>query len=276
MEKLQGMIVLGAIGTMSTGNLDTARQITSSIPESLDAKMRQSDGASHAVIALLLVDNAEDDVKQAAIVREFLEEEDVAAVEEAEKQIKALPREGRLAVLELATTTLTQVPEFDGDGFYELLDKLIHADEKITPYEYCIRRILRERLKRGQEIPSGKATIRHSQVNDELGEAISLILSFVAQASSSSKGGDELIRLALNELYLLVQKVQWTGGGIPGLDALDEAFDQVKSSAFAIRAQFLRAVVACINEDGELSPSEAEMLRMISLSLDCPVPPLGI
>ncbi len=276
MEKLQGMVVLGAIGTMSTENLDTAKQITSSIPDSLDAKMRQSDGASHAIIALLLVDNTEDDAKQAEFIREYLEDEDVQAVEAIEKQIAGLAREGRLAIMELSTTTLTQVAEFEHQGFYELIDKLIHADDVVTPYEYCMRRILRERLKRGQGIPSGKAGLSYSQVDEEQGRSISLVLSFVAQASSSSKSGEELVQHSLEGLYLLMQNVQWTGSEIPALDELDAAFDQLKLSSFAIRAQFLRAVVACIKEDGELSPAEAEMLRMFGLSLDCPIPPLGI
>ncbi|MEX0321326.1 MAG: M48 family metallopeptidase [Puniceicoccaceae bacterium] len=276
MEKLQGMVVLGAIGSMSTENLDTARQITSSIPDDLDARMRQSDGASHAIIALLLVDNTEDDVKQAEIIRQYLEDEDVQAVEEVEKQIATMPRKGRLAVMELATTTLTQVAEFEREGFYDLIDSLIRADDKVTPYEYCMRRILRERLKRGQGIPSGKAGLSYSQVDDELGRSISTVLSFVAQASSGSKSGEELVQGSLEGLYLLMHKVQWLGDETPGLDVLDEAFDQLKLSSFAIRSQFLRAVVACIKEDGELSAAEAEMLRMFGLSLDCPIPPLGI
>lgn len=276
MEKLQGIVVLGAIGSMSTENLDTARQITSSIPEDLDARMRQSDGASYAIIALLLVDNTEDDASQAAIIREYLEGDDVAAVEEIEKQIAAIPRKTRLAIMELATTTLTQVAEFERDGFYELIDKLIRADDKVTPYEYCMRRILRERLKRGQAIPSAKAELAYNQVDDELGRSISLVLSFVARAASGNKSGEELVQQSLQGLYLLMQKVKWTGGDEPGLDDLDEAFDQLKLSSFAIRSQFLRAVVSCIKEDGELSAAEAEMLRMFGLSLDCPIPPLGI
>ena len=56
--------------------------------------------------------------------------------------------------------------------------------------------------------------------------------------------------------------------------ALDGALDLLRASAYAIRAQVLRGAVFCIQEDGQLDPAEAEALRALSLSLDCPLPPL--
>ena len=79
---------------------------------------------------------------------------------------------------------------------------------------------------------------------------------------------------ALRPQYLLNGRLTYQQPAAGGMESLDDSLDILRVSAYAIRAQLLRAIVLCIRDDGRLSAEEAELLRMLALSLDCPLPPL--
>ena len=140
----------------------------------------------------------------------------------------------------------------------------------IDLFESCMRRIIRERLTRGARQPV-TSTVNYMSIPPNVADALGTVLMIVARDASGSENPAALVEKSTEGLYLLKGKVTTTGD--PG--SLDDALDILQESAFAIRAQLLRAVVACIKEDGQLEPSEAEVLRMLGLALQCPVPPLG-
>ena len=156
---IEGMAVLGAIGTLSQSNLETARAINAAIPADLDARLREPQGARAVLLALVLVDNLDDDARQLELITEALREDQVADVRSLLPQVAALPRQARLGVLELAASTIAQSAETGRAAFFELIDALIAADEKISLYEFCLRRILRERLARGMRAPAQQGAV---------------------------------------------------------------------------------------------------------------------
>jgi hypothetical protein len=269
-----GMAVLGAIGTISSEHLAAARRITAAIPDSLDQRMRAPEGARHAIIALLVADNPDDDARQWPLIQAACGEEQTPRIRETASAIRALPRESRLGALELASTTLAQGGAGQREAFDRLLDQLIQADDKLSLYEFCVRRILRERLARGGGSPAGTAKVNYLELKPEVARAVSVLLSVVAREAAASPDPEATLDKALAELYLLRGKVGCLPPGEAAVADLDEPLDLLRHSAYAIRAQCLRAVVFCLKADGQLAPEEAEVLRMISLALNCPVPPL--
>ena len=275
MGKIQGMVILGAIGTISDSRLDRARTITNSIPEAFDEKLRQSSGARHGLLALVMADNPDDDARQWDIVRGASREDEVAEIEAAYGIVAGLPREARLGILELAATTLAQSSEPVDDSFLKLLDELILADRKTSIYEFCLRRILRLRLGRNVPGPARSESVNYMQIDGAVADALGVILSAVAREVCQASSPSALLERAVRTQYLLNGKVQYREADSNMIHEIDEALDVLRSTAFAIRAQLLRAVVACMREDGQLTADEAEFLRMLGLSLECPVPPLG-
>jgi Zn-dependent protease with chaperone function len=273
---IEGMAVLGAIGTMSRENIATARQITSRIPESIDEATREFSEARKTITALVMADNTLDDEAQLKLVQSALSPEDAGRVRELYDIVKELPRDSRLAVLELATTTLAQASAPGRADFLSLLNNLIQVDEKLSLYEFCIRRILRERLNRNDREPSAETRVQYTQLKPVVANAVGHLLSVVAREASGEAGAERLLAQALTPLYLLNGKVSYQTEADSPVGKLDHSLNILRTSAFAIRAQCLRAAVHCIQADGKLSPEEAELLRMLSLSLDCPAPPLGI
>ncbi|MDP6580988.1 MAG: hypothetical protein QF681_10050, partial [Vicinamibacterales bacterium] len=59
-----------------------------------------------------------------------------------------------------------------------------------------------------------------------------------------------------------------------GLDAIDAALTVFEDAAPRIKRRVLQAAAACIAADQTVTTAEAELLRAISASLGCPMPPL--
>lgn len=273
---MEGMVMMGAIGSLSQQNLENAQAITARIPEVLDDRLRDADGAKAAVFALLLADNPSDDEEQLAILKEALAAAEVEAVREVYALLCQHPRQVRLAVLELATSTLAQSGKVEMESIDRLLDELIHADDHLSLYEFCVRRILGERLRRGREGESGASAVAYTKVKPPVGDAVGKVLSIVARRATEAEDPQKMVERALVPLGLLQGKVRYYSAEEASLPDLDGALDLLRTCSFAIRAQCLRGVVFCLKADGRLSPEEAEVLRMLGLSLDCPVPPLAM
>ena len=58
------------------------------------------------------------------------------------------------------------------------------------------------------------------------------------------------------------------------LRSIHEALDKLASTSPAIKRRLLHAAVIAVAVDGEVTVGEAELLRAIGDSLECPLPPL--
>lgn len=273
---IEGMAILGSVGALGGEQIAHARKITTAIPESLDRLMRDEEGAKQVIVALVMVDNELDDEAQWQVVEAAIPTDALEPMREIYRVIRQLPRETRLAMLELASTTLAQSSLPDKDDYLTLLNNLIQTDSQLSLYEFCIRRILRERLTRKSGSAQGSGSVQYMQLKPKVAEAAGNLLSVVAREVAGARDPAELMDRSLKAQYLLYNKVAYQKDSEGDLAQLDRSLDILRSSAFAIRAQCLRAVVHCVKADGRLTPEEAEALRMLSLSLDCPVPPMGI
>lgn len=271
---IEGMAILGAVGSLSSEQINTAKRITAEIPADLDTLMREDIGARQAIIALVMADNHLDDEAQWQVVEAALSAEECEKLRDVYQTIKEMPRGGRLAALELATTTLAQAHIEDKDDYMTLLNNLMQTDSQLTLYEFCIRRILRERLSRGGLNAQGSSSVHYMQLKPKVAKAVGNMLSIVAREASGARDPSDLMARSLKAQYLLNNKVAYEEKTDGENLQLDRSLDVLRSTAFAIRAQCLRSVVHIIRADGKLEPQEAEVLRMLSLSLDCPVPPI--
>ncbi len=59
-----------------------------------------------------------------------------------------------------------------------------------------------------------------------------------------------------------------------GLQAVDAALAVFEEATPPIKRQVLQAAAACIGADRKITIAEAELLRAMSASLGCPMPPL--
>jgi len=58
-----------------------------------------------------------------------------------------------------------------------------------------------------------------------------------------------------------------------GLQMVEDALNQLVGASPAIKRQLIDACTSCIAMDGKVTLEEADLLRCIGDSLDCPIPP---
>jgi hypothetical protein len=58
-----------------------------------------------------------------------------------------------------------------------------------------------------------------------------------------------------------------------GLSVLDSSLERLTMASPQVKKKVLRACIACISADSFITADEADLLRLISDLLDCPIPP---
>ncbi len=105
---------------------------------------------------------------------------------------------------------------------------------------------------------------------DELSEDARAVLSLVALAAGHDTGqafenGERILKLG------------WSGP-LPAqaltTAAVSAALERLRHLAPLAKPALLRACVEAATADGKLRLAEAELVRMVAATLDCPVPPI--
>ena len=101
----------------------------------------------------------------------------------------------------------------------------------------------------------------------------------ISLAEVGHESRSEIQRAFVNALHVLGVKNagQITEQQIPQTDfqAVDRALTKLSESSMPVKQRVLQSCAACIEADGKTTVQEAEMLRVIAESLNCPMPPLG-
>ena len=108
-----------------------------------------------------------------------------------------------------------------------------------------------------------------------LATPISVVLSALAYAGEDTPEG------AVRAFAAGVKALGWPGAqlalapaGTVGLGEIDAALEVLAMAAPRLKKQILEACAACICVDGTVTIEEGELLRAVSDSLGCPMPPL--
>jgi hypothetical protein len=251
------------------GHLEYVKTLIERLPQELKKAVRDPVEAEALIYALL--SSRERDVAQ--IQDELIKESADAGVVKALKRIRpvaaGLSPALRLPAAELATGVLKGLSGGWFKSFCGTMDGLISADKKVDLFEFCLRRMIKARLapvygKTGQ--PRGrsgslKALLPH----------VSCLLSGLAhEGSEDPDKAREAFRKAAQTLG---KALTLEAPGACGVDRLDESLTLLSSAVPMVRKKILEACVVCVAADGKVTVVETELLRAVSDSLDCPLPP---
>lgn len=184
------------------------------------------------------------------------------------KSIRKVDARYRLPLLDISLMSLQRMDKRDKGRLTKHLTQLIEADNQVTITEYIISSIIEANLYHSQE-----PNIRYwklSQVQYEVGFLLALLAhhghSQRQQAEAAYQGGMNTLNLdnfrAMNEYHDLQ------------LQQLTQVLARLKQLIMKERKKLLFACAKVIFHDQQVTLLEAELLRAISDSLDCPMPPI--
>jgi hypothetical protein len=267
--------VLPNLGNPTPLHLRYAEELRNSFPEKVQSAAREPLEATALVFAMLL---SPDDALRAKQLAELGRR---AAPGRGEKtatlwpEVAAIASRARLPLVNLALPALRQLRPDEFEQFSLALQWLIESDDQIEMFEFVLQKIVRRHLalQSGETRP---ASIQFHTLKPIVPDC-SVVLSALANVSSHK--ADEVEKAFLTGAPCL--QVQAGGPQLlprdeSGLKQLDASLDRIALAAPQIKKKVIEACVQVVGADDLIQEREAELLRAIAETLDCPIPPFVV
>jgi hypothetical protein len=264
--------VLPNLGKPTPLHLRYAEELRNSFPEKVQSAARESLDASALIYALLL---SPDETLRAKQLEELSQR---AAPGMADKtaalwpDVTPIASRARLPLVNLALPALRNLRPDEFEQFSQALQWLVESDGQIEIFEFVLQKIVRRHLasQSGDILPT---SIQYHTLKPLVPDC-SVVLSALANVSSSNSGeiqkafqaGAPHLRAKPDGLQLLPREQS-------GLEQVDTSLDRLALAAPQIKKNVLEACVQIVGADGVIQEREAELLRAIAATLDCPIPP---
>jgi len=268
--------VLPNMGQPTSQHLKYAEELRNALPESLRAAVREPLEATAAVYALLL---SGDDTLRARQIDELAQRVSPAV---AAKVTTLYPdaaqaaRHARLPLINLALPALRQLDAGQFNQFAQALEWLIDSDGQVELFEFMLQKIVLRHLD-PQFNGARRSVVQYYTLKPLVPDCV-LVLSALAHVGSDDPGavarafalGAPFLRAPAEAGLALLPAEQC------GLEPLDAALNRLALAVPQIKKNLIEACAQVVGADGVILENEAELLRAIADTLDCPIPPLGV
>jgi len=258
------------LGKLSPEAVAAGSGLLAAIPEEVRSTVDTPLGATALTCALLL--HPEDALRQAQLDRLSELAGPMVAREAAAlfPRLDALPDRMRMPLLDLALPALRELSRTQMLRLAEALRDLARADDRITPFEFCTLWLVEHRV----GLLSGKKGSRQKSLSvSELKRNATVLLSAVAwagqrtqeEAAAAFAVGAKSMGISLGGADLLQSDV--------AMAALGQTLDALAVAGARPRSQAWLACEKTVLADREVKAEELDLLRVVGLALDLPLPP---
>ncbi len=264
--------IIAAAGTLQDATVEGAHRLLEALPEALH-EAAQHPGDAPSLLYLLLLDaNVETRTRQLALVTDHDGAEARSTLERLQDPSLELRPEHRLPLAQLALGALRELEPDRLQRLLGTLDELVHADARVTTFEYALQKMIVHHLELAVNPTAGPAGEIHSF--HAVASEISVVLSCLARQSGTSAG--QAFAAGASHLNGLDLNLSLQSDEECGIKRLDAALDRLSQATGPIKKRFLIAAAGVATADGQLRTEETELLRAIASVLNCPLPPLAI
>jgi hypothetical protein len=179
----------------------------------------------------------------------------------------------RLPIINLALGALRQLRAQQFDQFSQTLQWLIESDGKIELFEFMLQKIVLRHLT--LQFSGARPPVAQYYTLKPLVPDGAVVLSALANVGSSDAAkiekafatGAPYLRAPDGADLALLPREQC------GVDQIDTALNRLALAVPTIKKNLIEACVYTVGADGVIVESEAELLRAVADTLDCPIPP---
>lgn len=265
--------VMASTGNPSSAHLRYAEGLRVAIPASLQAAAHEGLGASTLVYGLLLSDDE-------AVYRKQLDEltatTSAAVCQETLRvlpEVRAVATHAKLPLVDLAIPGLRHLSPTQFQQFRDAVQKLVESDGEIDLFEYVLQKTVLRHLE-PYFLQARKPTIQYYALKPLAADCTILLsaLAYLGQDEPAKiefafqQGAQALSYAAQVQLRLVTAEECELAQVDAALNRLCQAVPQIKKNVLNACAQTVAA-------DGVIQEMEAELLRAIADTLDCPIPP---
>lgn len=180
--------------------------------------------------------------------------------------LEQLPDGRRLPLLELAIPALKQLGPHDFVSLKRDIGTLLISTKQLDLIEWALLRIVERNLGM-QRAVEGRLPLA------ALGSESCVLLAALSRAGNTSEeAATEAFQAAWSTLPFTARALVEQPRA--SISELNDALSRLNQMRSLQKPQLLKAMARCIEHDGRISASEAELMRAVADTLDCPMPPL--
>lgn len=267
---LLGDALINQVGNPGSQHLDYADKLLKQMPKRFLDAAHEPSGARAIVYSLVLASDEEMRSRQLQLVRDSA---DIGVFDELQRLLGSGERveaEQRLPLVTIALSSLRQLSAQQYRLFRSNFKSLIEIDKKISLLEWALQKIVMHHLEAvfdKDEAPNfGRKNLKDCR------KSIAVLLSILAHstrqegmtAEGAFAAGAESLQVKAD--LIEVSRIDF--------EILNGALDDLAELKALQKPALLKACVSCITADGKIQPIEAELLRAVAATIDCPMPPL--
>jgi Zn-dependent protease with chaperone function/uncharacterized tellurite resistance protein B-like protein len=265
--------VMASAGNPTPAHLRYAEGLRVSIPASLQAAAREGLGASTLVYALLLSD---DETVRRKQLDELTSATSAAVCQETLRvlpEVQTVATHAKLPLVDLAIPGLRHLSPTQFEQFRAAVQKLVEGDGEIDLFEYVLQKVVLRHLE-PYFLQARKPVIQYYSLKPLAGDC-AVLLSALAYLGQDEPGkidyafqqGAQMLSYAAQIEHRLLPESECE------LAQVDDALNRLCQAVPQIKKNVLNACAQTVAADGVIQEMEAELLRAIADTLDCPMPP---
>jgi Zn-dependent protease with chaperone function len=265
--------VLPNIGNPTPLHLEYAVKLRDALPENVKAAAREPLDSTALIYALLLSD---DEKLRATQITEIGKRASQSVSDKTAAlfpDVSKIAAHAHLPIINLALGGLRQLSADQFQNFSQTLQWLIESDGRVELFEFVLQKIVLRNL--GSQFNGPQKSVVQFYTIKLLVPDCAVILSALANVGSDDAAeiekafetGAPYLRAPDNaDLNLLPQENC-------GVNEIDAALNRLAQAVPIIKKNLIEACIHVVGADGVIQEAEAELLRAISDTLDCPMPP---
>ena len=265
--------VLPSIGNPTPLHLEYAEKLRDSLPENVKAAAREPLDSVALIYAMLL---SPDETIRAMQLTELVKRVSLTIQQKTAAlfpDVSKIAAHVHLPVINLALGGLRQLSVEQFQNFSQTLQWLIESDGKVDLFEFVLQKIVLRHL--DSQFNGQRKTVVQYYTIKSLVPDCAVVLSALANISSDNdaeilkafEAGAPYLRAPDDADMNLLPKENC------GVNQIDAALNRLAQAVPTIKKNLIEACVHTVGADGVIQENEAELLRAISDTLDCPMPP---
>jgi Zn-dependent protease with chaperone function len=265
--------VMPNLGNPTPLHLKYAENLRDSLPDSVKASAREPLDAVALIYALLLSPDETTRTTQLAGLAQRVEPAVYQKTTALYPDVSSAATHARLPIVNLALGALRQLTAEQYNQFSQTLQWLIESDGKIELFEFVVQKIVLRHLT--LQFSGARPPVAQYYTLKPLVPDCAVVLSALANVGSSDAAeiekafetGTPYLRAPNDGDLTLLPREQC------GVDKIDAALNRLTLAVPTIKKNLIEACVYTVGADGVITESEAELLRAVADTLDCPIPP---
>jgi Zn-dependent protease with chaperone function len=269
--------VVNQVGSVTPEHFAHAQALLSQLPESLRLGAREQESAMAIAFALALdTENIEIQKRQIAWLREVQPAELVDKTLELSSEISQLDPKIRLPLVDLAIPVLRQNSAKECQRLCKCVHGLVVATGSLSLWHFVLQLIFWHRLQPSIN-PTSATTVEFTSIEQIWPDSL-LVLSVIARVGQSQPNAstEDIAYAFRSGVFRLPKAAEQEKPDTPpscNFTELKKSIERLRLASPKLKQAIVDACAHTVLLDNKVTQSEADLLRAIAMTLDCPIPP---